>query len=167
MAYVNQKTCAHLRVRLKMVDTPDVIEWHQVHSCAHCDTSLEDVSADTYSRRQVFDLPLPKIVVTEHRFEKKCCPNCGTHQQALPPENVKASVQYGENWTAWCAYLNTYHHLPLERIGQLFLDMTGYRPSEATLLRGLASISDKIEPHTTYIREELLKSVVLHADETG
>ncbi len=45
--------------------------------------------------------------------------------------------------------------------------MTGYRPSEATLLQRLSSISTKIEPHTAYIREELLKSAVVQADETG
>ena len=152
---------------LNMVDTPDIILWHPVHSCAQCDTSLEEVAADSYNRRQVFDLPLPQIIVTEHRLEKKCCPNCGKHQQASAPKNVNAPVQYGEGWTAWCAYLNTYHHLPLERIGQLFQDMTGYRPSDATLLNRFASLSDEIAAHIPYIRAQLLKSTTLHADETG
>ena len=152
---------------LKPIDQPDEIEWHKVEVCSHCETSLADLPSEGYIRRQVFDLPIPRVVVTEHRIEKKCCPNCGTKQNAPSPENVKAPVQYGDNWIAYCAYLNTYHHLPLERICQLFHDMTGYRPSEATLLHRLASISTKIEPHTTYIREELLKSAVVHADETG
>ncbi len=98
---------------------------------------------------------------------KRSAAHCGTHQNAPSPENVKAPVQYGDNWIAYCAYLHTYHHLPLERICQLFHDMTGYRPSEATLLQRLSSISTKIEPHTAYIREELLKSAVVQADETG
>lgn len=152
---------------LQMVETPDVIETHTLHSCAHCNTSLQDVPVITYGRRQVFDLPLPQLIVTEHRLEKKCCPNCGTKQQARAPKQVNAPVQYGESWTAWCTYLHTYHNLPLERIGQLFLDMTGQRPSDATLLRGLASISAEIQPLTTYIRKELANSACVHADETG
>lgn len=152
---------------LQMVETPNIIKTHPLHSCANCDTSLQDVPVMAYSRRQVFDLPLPQLIVTEHRLEKKCCPNCGTKQQAPAPKQVNAPVQYGESWTAWCAYLHTYHHLPLERIGQIFLDMTGQRPSEAILLRGLASVSAAIQPFTTYIREELANSASLHADETG
>ena len=152
---------------LKMIDQPDEIKWHKIEVCSHCEISLVDSPSEGYVRRQVFDLPLPQVVVTEHRFEKKCCPNCGTHQKAPSLENVKAPVQYGDGWIAWCAYLNTYHYLPLERISQLFHDMTGYRPSEATLLNRLSSISAQIEPHTTYIREELLKSAVIHSDETG
>lgn len=152
---------------LRMVETPDAIETHILHSCANCDRSLQGVPVTAYCRRQVFDLPLPQLIVTEHRLEKKCCPNCGTKQQAHAPKQVNAPVQYGESWTAWCAYLHTYHHLPLERIGQLFLDMTGQRPSDATLLRGLASVSAEIEPFIPYIREELENSVTLHADETG
>ena len=77
-----------------------------------------------------------------------------------------APAQYVDGWTAWCTYLNVYHYLPLERISQLFQDLTGYRPSEATLLDRLASVSEKIELQTRYIREQLLKSPVLHADET-
>lgn len=150
-----------------MIDQPDVIEWHRIESCSHCATSLEGVSSGGYIRRQVFDLPIPRIVVTEHRIEKKCCPNCATHQQAPFPESIKAPVQYGNSWIAWSAYLNTYQLLPLDRISQLFQDMTGYRPSEATLLNRLSSFHEKLEPFEKYIQQEILKSDVLHADETG
>jgi transposase len=90
-----------------------------------------------------------------------------TLQQASFPKNVTAPAQYGDSWTAWCIYLNVYHYLPLERISQLFQDLTDYHPSEATLLNRLSSVSKKIEPQNTYIREQLLKSPVIHADETG
>lgn len=152
---------------LEMIDEPDEIEWHQVQSCSHCAASLEDFPSDGYSRRQVFDLPIPRIVVTEHRVEKKCCPYCATPQQASFPENVKAPVQYGDGWASYCAYLHTYQLLPLERISQLFQDMTGYRPSEATLLNHLNDFHEKLEPFEKQIHQEILKSDVLHADETS
>lgn len=152
---------------LRMVDEPDVIEWHPVHSCVHCEASLEEIAVDSYSRRQVVDLPLPKIVVTEYRSEKKCCPNCGTKQQAPFPAHIKAPVQYGNSWAAWCAYLHTYQLLPLDRMCQLFQDLTGIRPSEATLLHCLDTFHYQLEPIEQYIRQEIAKSPVLHADETG
>ena len=45
---------------------------------------------------------------------------------------MKAPVQYGDSWAAWCAYLHTYQLLPLDRISQLFHDMTDYRASYFT-----------------------------------
>lgn len=135
---------------LKMIDQPDEIEWHQVESCSNCSTSLKDIPSDGYTRRQVFNLPIPSIVFTEHRIEKKCCPNCGTHQQAPFPENVKAPVQYGDSWIAWCAYLNTYQLLPLDRISQILQDMTGYRPSEATLLNRLNAFHEHLSNYYVY-----------------
>lgn len=152
---------------LKMIDQPDVIEWHRVESCSRCAVSLKDAPSDGYIRRQVFDLPIPRIVVTEHRIEKKCCPNCTTPHQSSFPKNVNAPVQYGDSWIAWCAYLNTYQLLPLDRISQLFEDMTGYRPSEATLLNRLGAFHEKLNPFEEYIQKEIVKSDVLHADETG
>ncbi|WP_052948018.1 IS66 family transposase [Aneurinibacillus tyrosinisolvens] len=76
-------------------------------------------------------------------------------------------IQYGESWSAWCAYLNTYQHLPLERISQLFEDLTGHRPSEATLLSHLEKLSIQLEPIENTSRQNLVGSKVVHADETG
>lgn len=109
---------------LKMADKPDEIKWHQPETCSNCDRSLADASIKSYQRRQVVDLPLPRLIFTEHRVAVKCCPNCNKTQQAAFPQNVNAPIQYGDSWNAWCAYLNTYQHLPLERISQLFEDLT-------------------------------------------
>ncbi|WCK54252.1 IS66 family transposase [Aneurinibacillus sp. Ricciae_BoGa-3] len=152
---------------LKMVSQPDEIKWHTIESCSRCATSLVDLPVEAYTRRQVVDLPLPRLVITEHRSVSKCCPNCGTKQHSAFPENVQAPVQYGDSWKAWCAYLNNYQHLPLERICQLFEDMTGHRPSEATLLSHLEALSVQLEPIEKVIRQQLVSSDLVHADETG
>ncbi|WP_228056734.1 IS66 family transposase zinc-finger binding domain-containing protein [Microcoleus sp. LEGE 07076] len=46
--------------------------------------------------RQVFDIPTPKIIVTEHQVGVKKCPECKAQIQGSFPESVKAPVQYGE-----------------------------------------------------------------------
>ncbi|MEK5036920.1 DUF6444 domain-containing protein [Sporosarcina sp. FSL K6-3457] len=56
---------------LKPIDQPDEVKWHKVEVCLHCETSLADLPSEGYIRRQVFDLPIPRVVVTEHRIEKK------------------------------------------------------------------------------------------------
>ncbi|MFK7697797.1 IS66 family transposase, partial [Paenibacillus sp. HJGM_3] len=114
-----------------------------------------------------FDLPAPRMLVTEHRAEKKCCPFCQTAQQAEFPEGIHAPAQYGDGVTAWTAYLHGYHLLPLDRIGQMFEDLTGYRPSDGTLLTSIRNLKQALVPVNQIIQEQLLASPVVHADETG
>lgn len=107
------------------------------------------------------------LAVKRARPKKKCCPSCGLVQQGLFPERVHAPTQYGDGFAAWTAYLHAYPLLPLERIAQLFKDLTGYRPSEATLLSYLKLTSESLQSAENAIRSQLLGEPVVHADETG
>lgn len=152
---------------LNMSAIPDEIEWHTPTVCSNCDHSLFDAPVQSYKRRQVVDIPIPRLIFTEHRAASKCCPNCRKLEHGAFPKYVKAPVQYGESWSAWCAYLHTYQHIPLERICQLFGDLTGHRPSEGTLLSHLGKLALRLEPVEGEIRKNLFSSQVVHADETG
>ncbi|OXM13283.1 hypothetical protein CGZ75_19620 [Paenibacillus herberti] len=57
--------------------------------------------------------------------------------------------------------------MPLDRIRRLFTDLTGYAPSEATLLASLQDMHHKLEAPEAQIRAQLLGQPVVHADETG
>lgn len=152
---------------LQFVETPDHVVWHRLSTCPHCEGRLADVATDSYEKRQVFDLPEPRMIVIEYRAEKKCCPHCHTKQQAAFLDEVTAPVQYGPRVTAMTAYMNVYQLLPLERISRFYEDLTGFRPSEATLLKQVETMSAAVEPILSSIRQHLLKQEVLHADETG
>lgn len=152
---------------LRFAQQPDDMIVHTLTRCAGCLNSLEAVESQGYERRQVFDLPPPRIWVTEHRVEKKCCPYCNLQQSASFPARIQAPTQYGDGFAAWTCYLHAYQMLPLERIAQLFSDLTGYRPSEATLLSFLQTMSDSLEGAEQTIRAQLLQKPVAHADETG
>ncbi|WP_052339687.1 IS66 family transposase [Gorillibacterium massiliense] len=88
-------------------------------------------------------------------------------QRVTAPAGIEAPTQYGTGFAAWTVYLNVYQLLPLERIGQLFEDLCGYRPFDKTLLSYLESASSKLEPIEHVIRERLKESAVIHCDETG
>ncbi|QNK54359.1 hypothetical protein H7F31_16870 [Paenibacillus sp. PAMC21692] len=79
-------------------------------------------------KRQVFDLPFPRMETTEFRAEKRYCAHCQRMQRAAFPARVTAPVQYGSGLAAWTVYLHAYHMLPLDRIAQLVKDLTTYRP---------------------------------------
>jgi transposase len=152
---------------LEAVAQPDAFLLHTLTSCQFCHASVAEIPAFRLEKRQVFDLPPIKWFVTEHQAETKCCPLCKRLSTAAFPERVKAHVQYGDTLQAWVSYLSAYQLLPLERIAQLFEDLTGHGPSEATLLSHLQQRHEALEPAELQIRQHLLQRPVLHADETG
>lgn len=157
----------HDGTTLRFSDLPDEVMVHSLTTCSRCSASLEDVESLTYEKRQVFDLPPPKIWITEHRAQKKCCPGCGLQQRAAFPEHVKAPTQYGTGFTTWTAYFHTYQMIPLDRISRMFAELTGYRPSEATLLSSLQTMYHALAEAEDTIRTTLRQQSVVHADETG
>lgn len=52
--------------------------------------------------------------------------------------------------------------LPLERIAQLFEDLTGFRPSEATLLSQLRRMNHALEESEQQIKTALFNETVVH-----
>ena len=61
---------------LELIENPDHTIIHSPSICS-CGTHLEQTPKSTKEKRQVFDLPEPKLEVTEHQIESCTCPNCG------------------------------------------------------------------------------------------
>ena len=122
---------------------------------------------DNYERRQVFDLPPLKLLVTEHRVQKKTCQACGTCNKASFPEKVTQPVQYGPEVQALAVYLNQYQLLPCDRLRELFADLFGQPISEGTLLAANQVCSEALTDTEQAIKQGLLSTAVIHCDETG
>jgi transposase len=61
----------------KIVSNPDEIEVHPVKICQGCHIELDQVKVRRYEKRQVWDLPRVRMMVTEPQSEVKRCPCCG------------------------------------------------------------------------------------------
>ena len=51
-------------------ETPDMVIKHEVLECRICGQDLSEVTGEIVEKRQVHDLPIVKVQVTEHQIEK-------------------------------------------------------------------------------------------------
>lgn len=152
---------------LRRSEHPDVIVTHKVNARCVCGHSLKRVKAHTIEKRQVFDIPVVGIQVTEHQCEVKECPSCGTTTVASFPAGLTKVVQYGKNIKSFTTYLMHFQLLPSERTKELLQDVFGCSVSEGTLFNWNKEIHTTVQDSEQQIKEQLLHSPVIHADETG
>jgi len=153
---------------LKMSATPDEVKVHRVRQCQRCQNGLEQVSVQDCERRQVFDLPPVRVVVTEHQAEIKECPRCGQQNKAEFPNEVSQPVQYGPRIKAEMVYFNQYHFVSLERVAEIMVDLYGQGVSEGTIVSAGLKIAQQVSPVNEQVKAHLTERVeVSHHDETG
>ena len=80
---------------------------------------------------QVFDLPQPKLEVTEYQVVEQVC-TCGCAHRGPLPAGVNAAVQYGSGVRALTVLLNNSCQLSFQKISTLFEDLFGYDLNEST-----------------------------------
>ena len=152
---------------LRMVNTPDRTVPHPMERCAGCGRSLAGQAPDRVERRQVFDLPEPKLEVTEHQVEVKTCV-CGCVNRAAFPSEVPAPVQYGRRVKSVAVYLKDYQLIPFERLTEIMRDLFACQTfSEGTVANLGAACSRRLEPVDAIIRAQAAASAVAGFDETG
>lgn len=156
----------HKGSKLKMIETPDAIVVHDVSQCVCCGNGLEN-GFERYDSRQVFDIPPIDIEVTEHRRIHKTCGVCGKHNRGEFPNELKQEAQYGDRLKSLCVYLQNYQMLPFARCSEFIADLTGHYISTGSLSNFQKQCFNNLHDYEIDIKQQLLQSTVLHADETG
>ena len=157
----------HTGHTLRMSDHPDRTLRHAVERCAGCGRNLGRQAPDRVERRQVFNLPEPKLEVTEHQAEVKTCP-CGCVNRAAFPPEAAAPVQYGPRVKSVAVYLGEYQLLPFDRLAEIMRDIFACESfSEGTLANFKTDCSRRLEPVEAAIRDQAATAPVAGFDETG
>jgi transposase len=108
--------------RWRKLATPEVQVQHRAAVCGVCQYALDGVEGLVVERRQVQDLPVLKLVVTEHQVEAVGCPHCHQVTRGTFPPGGLAPAQYGPLVRAVAVYLNQYQLLPEARTCETLAD---------------------------------------------
>lgn len=151
---------------LQQVENPDKIVICAPGECI-CGNKFTEEQLELAEKRQVFDIPEPKLDITEYQLYKATCPKCGREQTGTAPDGVNAPTQYGNRVKAFAVLCNVHYKLPYKKIQSLFNDLFGYSINESTIYSSGERCYEKLEESEEIIKSKIIVSNVVHADETG
>jgi transposase len=157
----------HRGHHLRQVETVDEVLLHPVERCEHCQQDLRAQSAEMPERRQVMELPVKRLWVTEHRVEEKQCPVCFHLTRAPFPATVKAPAQYGTSIQTLATYLVEGQVVPYARASQLLQELLGVPLSVGSIASFVKSSHQELAEVEKELKAALVKVAVLNQDETG
>lgn len=132
-----------------------------------CGQTLDITQSEIIEKRQVFDIPQPRLEITEYQKRRCTCKHCGHTNEGAFPKGVNAYVQYGIGVKSLVVLLNIAFQLPLKKIQTLFIDLFGYSINEKTIIGATQKCYDQLEQSEQVIKQSLLQKLVAHFDETG
>ena len=135
--------------------------------CPGCGRPLDTSGMHIVGRRQVWDLPLPIApIVTEYLQMEGTC-QCGKCCKGEFPSEATAPVAYGPNVQALIGYMSTLQSIPFKRMVDILNNVFGLQMSQGTVSNILQRMRKKAETEVETIRQDIEKSGVVGADETG
>ena len=153
---------------LRQVNKPDRVERHAATACRHCQACLTAAMVTEVERRQVFDLPQPRLEVTEHQASIYRCHHCHGTTKAAFPDTVTAHVQYGSHLRATAVYLNVQQLIPEDRVCEVMADLFAASSlCPASVVAWTANAAEAQAPVVEHIAARVVAAKVRHLDETG
>lgn len=157
----------HKGTTCKMSDSPDTIIKNTLECCPNCQGKNLKENEQNYKARQVHDIVMPQLTVTEYQCTEHICQSCGEAVFADFPEKVSAPVKYGVKLSALIVYLKNYQLLPYKRIKELLSDQFNVKISEGTIANIESKAALEMDDCCQKLKEYLINVPVLHSDETG
>lgn len=153
----------HTGNHLELVDDPDHVESLKVdRATLPADGTFQCIGHD---RRQVFDIQISRVV-TEYQAEI-LEDERGRRVVAPFPEHVKVKTQYASGVKIHSVYMSIFQLLPYKRIEEHFADQFDIPLSAGSIYNYNKEVYERLAPFEDWVKRELSKTLLLHADETG
>ncbi|MGH3801802.1 MAG: IS66 family transposase [Pseudonocardiaceae bacterium] len=153
----------YARVRM----TPTAVVQHAAEHCPACGTRL--LGGWVKRRREVIDLPITPVTVTEHQILARTCPRC--QRQVLPADPLVGVVQgkqrFGVRLQSVIATLREALRVPVHSIQRLLRHLYDLRLSRGAITAASDRVAAAGHMELQAIRDRIRGSPVVHADETG
>ena len=156
----------HKGYTLEMKAKPDEVITLPVDNCVNCHRNLKNMPAEL-EKRQVFEIPEPRIWVSEYQAQVKYCEDCDCTTVACFPEHVTHTTQYGPRAKSLMVYMTEYQLLPYKRASEFFKTIYNHGVSVGTIVNAVNALSNRLDYVEGEIKELLIKANLAHADETG
>lgn len=148
-------------------DVPDLIVNHAYRRCPDCGGKL--YGGWLKSRRQVIDLPLPAVTVTEHQVFEHWCSAC---RKKVSPRLDLADTVLGNHRVSFrlmslVATLREHCRLPLGIIQTYLKIFHRLQLSEGEITAVLNTVAGLAGPAHRRLKHQIRGSPVVHGDETG
>lgn len=147
---------------LKKVEDPDRIEHLPVDRSTLPEGEYTEVG---YEARQVFDIQIQRVI-TEYRAQILEDAKGRRFTATFPPDVSKA-VQYGNGVKAQAVYQSQYQLIPYNRVQEYFRDQLQLPISQGSVFNFNQEAYAALAQFELTLINRLLKSRVLHSDETG
>lgn len=157
----------HKGSTLSPVEKPDLKINHAPEVCSGCGATVQTDLLQFLDERQEVEIPPIIVQYIAHRLFSYHCPDCHTTTNGEFPRHITQKIQYGPRLTACVAYLSVYQLIPVKRLTQILSDLHGCSISPGTVINMIERVGANLDGFTDRIRELLIKSPVIHTDETG
>ena len=140
---------------------------HALESCPECGTGL--AGGWGQRTREIIDLPLVPVQVTEHVFIARICPVC--EKRRVPKSDLGGAAlgkqRLGINLLSLIAALREKGRLPWRSIQWSLKTVHQLELSLGAIVGAVHQVAQKAQSAVTEIRDRIRASPVVHADETG
>ena len=138
-----------------------------MENCPDCGTHL--TGGWTQRTREVIELPVAPVQVTEHVYIARTCPAC--RRRCTPPAELDGVVlgqqRLGVNLLSLIATLREEGRLPIRSV-RWYLDTVHQLPlSVGAIVSAIHRTAQRAQPMVAGILDRVRASPVVHADETG
>ena len=140
---------------------------HVMENCPDCGAHRS--GGWTQRTREVIELPVVPVQVTEHVYIARTCPAC--RRRCTPPAELDGVVlgqqRLGVNLLSLIATLREEGRLPIRSV-QWYLDTVHQlRLSVGAIVSAIHQTAQRAQPAVAAILDRIRASPVVHADETG